>query len=98
MSDILCLVATMTAKEEHIDFVKEEMLKLIPPTRKEQGCVQYDLHKGNKEENVFILYEKWNSYDEWQAHRKTAHMENFGKVTEGKLLSRTVIELTKIGD
>lgn len=96
MSDVLCLVATMTAKEECIDFIRDEMLKLIPPTLQEKGCIQYDLHQGNRETNVFILYEKWNSYDEWQEHRKTAHMTNFGKVTEGKLLSRTVIELTKI--
>lgn len=95
MSDVLCLVATMTAKEEYVDLVRDEMLKLIPPTRQEKGCILYDLHQGNKEKNVFILYEKWNSYGEWQDHRKTEHMLNFANVTEGKLLSRTVIELTK---
>lgn len=96
MSEVLCLVATMTAKEDAIELVREEMSKLVAPTRAEKGCLLYDLHQGNKEKNVFILYEKWATYEEWQVHRNTEHMQNFAKVTEGKLVSRTVIELTKI--
>ncbi len=40
---VLSLVAIIKAKEGKQDFVKEELMKLIPPTRKEKGCINYNL-------------------------------------------------------
>ena len=40
----LTIVANIYAKAGRIDFVKAELLKLIEPTRAEEGCLNYDLH------------------------------------------------------
>lgn len=40
----LSLVAIVKAKEEKREFVKNEIIKLIPITRKEEGCINYTLH------------------------------------------------------
>jgi quinol monooxygenase YgiN len=47
MSKALTIVATIEAKPDKIDLVKAGLKKLIAPTLKEAGCIQYDLHQGN---------------------------------------------------
>ncbi len=50
----LTVVATIEATPDSIDLVKAELQKLIPITRAEDGCIQYDLHQDN--ENPCLLY------------------------------------------
>ena len=40
----LTIIATIVSKEEKIELVKSEMIKLIDKTRVEDGCINYDLH------------------------------------------------------
>lgn len=95
---VLSLVAIVKAKEEKIDFVKEEILKLIPITRAEKGNINYNLHVDNNNPNTFVLYENWASYDEWQDHMNNTHMVNYAKITEDAVEDWQLIELTKIED
>ncbi|MEO1086758.1 MAG: antibiotic biosynthesis monooxygenase, partial [Acidobacteriota bacterium] len=44
MSAPLTIVARIEANADQIDLVKSELLKLIEPTLREEGCLQYDLH------------------------------------------------------
>ena len=57
----LTVVAKVTAKKDSVDNVKSELLKLITPTRKENGCIEYNLHQDNDDPAVFIFYETWES-------------------------------------
>ena len=41
------VVAKVVAKRECLETVKAELLKLIAPTRKEEGCLEYTLHQDN---------------------------------------------------
>jgi quinol monooxygenase YgiN len=50
----------------HSDFRRAE--KLIPITRAEEGCIQYDLHQDNEEPAHFLFYENWASRELWQIH------------------------------
>jgi quinol monooxygenase YgiN len=38
------VVAKIVANEEAIESVKTELLKMILPTRREPGCLEYRLH------------------------------------------------------
>jgi quinol monooxygenase YgiN len=92
----LTLVAIVKAKEEQREFVKNEILKLIPITRKEEGNINYNLHQDNNDLNVFILYENWKNREVWQNHMNNDHMINYAKVTEGSTVEWTLNELTKL--
>ncbi len=41
----LTIVAHIHANPDKIDLVKAELEKLLPITRAEEGCIQYDLHQ-----------------------------------------------------
>ena len=96
MSKHLTVIAKITAKEGHASTVKEELLKLIEPTHKEDGCILYDLHTDNENHNLFVFYEIWQSEALWQKHNENTPLAEFLKATDGLLQDLSVNQLTKI--
>jgi quinol monooxygenase YgiN len=74
MQEMLTIVARIEAKPDKIELVKSELLKLIPPTLKETGCIQYDLHQDIENPAVFLFYENWESHKLWQDHMNSPHL------------------------
>ncbi|EDP69989.1 peptidase T [Flavobacteriales bacterium ALC-1] len=97
MSNQLTIVARILAKEEHRDLVKRELLKLIDITRAEKGCINYDLHQDNENENLFLFYENWENRDLWQTHMNNTHLAEYMKATDGAVETFTLNEMTIIG-
>ena len=92
----LTIVAKIEAKNNQIDLVKSELMKLIEPTLKEAGCIQYDLHQDNENPAIFLFYESWGNRELWQKHMNNAHLAAFMKATEDAIAAFTVNEMTKI--
>mgnify|MGYP001148832355 CR=1 FL=1 len=93
----LTIVARIEARKDSIDLVKSALLKLIEPTRKEQGCLQYDLHQDNDNPAVFLFYEIWANRELWQAHMNNQNLKAFVEETDGAIEDLTVNEMTRIG-
>lgn len=92
----LTVVASILAKPEKRELVKSELLKLIDITRKEKGCINYDLHQDNENKNLFLFYENWESKELWQAHMKNTHLAEYMKVTDGAVAEFVLNEMTQI--
>ena len=71
------------AKDEKRDLVKSELLKLIPITRAEADCINYDLHQDNENPNLFLFHENWERCELWQQHLNNAHLADYMKATDG---------------
>jgi len=93
----LTIVASFHANPDKIDLVKAELEKLIPITRAEKGCLQYDLHQDNENPAHFMFYENWESRELWQVHMKARHLAEYGKATEGAVAEFTLHEMSHIG-
>lgn len=93
----LTIVAKILAKEGKSTFIKEELQKLIHTTRAEKGCINYDLHQDNENENLFLFYENWENRELWQAHMQNDHLAEYMKVTDGAVESFELNEMTIIG-
>jgi len=93
----LTIVANIFAKSKYKDLVKSELIKLIAITRAEEGCVNYDLHQDNENENHFMFYENWATRDLWQKHMENKHIADYKKATDGAVESFTLNEMTVIG-
>ncbi|MEK6153997.1 putative quinol monooxygenase [Flavobacteriaceae bacterium 3-367] len=93
----LTIVAQIWAKEEKRDLVKAELIKLIAPTRAEEGCINYDLHQDNENPNLFLFFENWESRELWQQHMNNAHLAEYMKATDGAVAEFTLNEMTPIG-
>ena len=92
----LTIVANITAKPDKIELVKSELEKLIPVTRAEEGCIQYDLHQDNNNPAHFMFYENWESRELWQKHMNNQHLKDYVAATEGAVDIFTVHEMTQL--
>jgi len=89
----LTVIAYITAKAGHADQVRDALLDLVAETRKEKGCVNYDLHQSSKNACEFAMYENWTSASDLELHAKSAHIQAFAK-SAGDLLDGPA-EITK---
>jgi quinol monooxygenase YgiN len=69
----LTLMVTMRAREGQQILLEAELRALVGPTRKEDGCLQYDLHRGADQPGMFLFHEVWASRDHHAAHTRTPH-------------------------
>ena len=93
----LTIVANIRANPDKIDLVKAELEKLIPITRAEQGCIQYDLHQDNENPAHFLFYENWESRELWQIHMNAPHLAAYREATDGAVAEFTLNEMSRIG-
>jgi len=92
----LTIVANFHADPDKIDLVKTELEKLVPVTRAEEGCLQYDLHQDNENPAHFMFYENWESRELWQVHMSAAHLAECRNAIEGAIVEFTLNEMTHI--
>ena len=92
----LTIVANIKAAPGKIDLVKAELEKLIPITRAEAGCIQYDLHQDNDNPAHFMFYENWESRELWQAHMSAQHLSDYMSATEGAIANFMLNEMTHV--
>ncbi|MEO0956785.1 MAG: putative quinol monooxygenase [Pseudomonadota bacterium] len=93
----LTIVANIKANPDKIDLVKAELMKLIPITRAEAGCINYDLHQDNENPAHFMFYENWESRELWQTHMSAPHLAAYMDATDGAVEEFTLNEMTVIG-
>jgi quinol monooxygenase YgiN len=93
----LAIVANIHANPDRIDLVKAELEKLLPITRAEQGCLQYDLHRDNDHPAHFMVFENWESRELWQRHMNAPHLAAYLQATDGAVAQFTLNEMTHIG-
>ena len=75
----LTVVAKLKAKNGCEEHLGEMLRSLVEPTRAEQGCINYDLHRSHEDPGLFIFYENWESRPLWEAHMKSPHLAAFGE-------------------
>jgi len=93
----LTVLANIHAHPDKIDLVRAELEKLIPLTRAEEGCMQYDLHQDNADPAHFLFYENWESRELWQVHMSAPHLAAYRKATEAAVAEFTLHEMSGIG-
>ncbi|MEM8570469.1 MAG: putative quinol monooxygenase [Pseudomonadota bacterium] len=91
----LTILAQITAAPGKEAFVRAELEKLIPITRAEAGCLQYDLHHDNENPGFFVFYENWENRELWQTHMNAPHLAAYMEATEGAVTNFVLNEMTK---
>lgn len=67
------LVVILRAKEGQEGLLEAELRALIAPTRREEGCLTYDLHRALEIPGAFLLHEVWATCEHHRLHTKTPH-------------------------
>ncbi|WP_159023278.1 putative quinol monooxygenase [Formosa sp. L2A11] len=96
MKNQLSIIAKISAKAEHTEFVKDALLHLVKASRPDKGCINYNLLQDNTDKNSFVVYENWKDEAALDLHLNTAHFKAFMEKTEGMLSEFTVNKMTMI--
>jgi quinol monooxygenase YgiN len=73
MSDkIITVVATHQAKPGKEAELKQLFISHVEMTRKEEGCINYELHVSVENPGIFMFYENWTSRAHLEAHLEKA--------------------------
>jgi quinol monooxygenase YgiN len=94
----ITVIAILKAQPGKEAVVKQELLALIAPTRKEPGCINYDLHEDMENPARFVFHENWASMTELEAHLERPHLKAL-MAKAGELLAEPpqLIMAAKIG-
>lgn len=68
--------------------LEAELRALIGPTRKEEGCISYELHRAVDPPGSFLLHEVWASRDAHAEHMRTQHFLRWNARKDALLTSR----------
>jgi quinol monooxygenase YgiN len=60
-ADSLTVTAQINAKPDKESQVRQELLSLVAPSRKDAGCLNYDLHQALDNPALFLFHENWTS-------------------------------------
>lgn len=93
---VITVVATLVVREDAVDAVKAELLKMIEPTRREEGCIDYRLHQDNAVPGVFVFYENWESMACLERHLTTPHYREYAAAVQGALKDKVVHKMTRL--
>jgi quinol monooxygenase YgiN len=86
--EAVTLVVILRAREGQEYLLEAELRALVSPTRKEEGCITYDLHRSIEPPNGFLLHEVWASREAHTAHTNTQHFLRWNARKDTLLTSR----------
>ena len=69
------LLVTLKVKEGMGAKFEEAFAKARKETRKEKGCIAYDLNRSLEDVTKYQVYERWKSVADLEAHLKSAHIK-----------------------
>ncbi|MBM4127135.1 MAG: antibiotic biosynthesis monooxygenase [Nitrospira sp.] len=72
----LRVIARVIAKPDDVNHVRTILVTLVEATRKEPGCLSYQLLQNQSEPTDFTFIEEWASVAAEQAHFTTAHVSD----------------------
>ena len=73
----LTVVARFKSKPGQENALRQELLALIPITRQEPGCLNYDLHEAPDQPGLFLFHENWTSQQHLDDHLARPHLTAF---------------------
>ena len=67
------LIAKRLIKEGNFDEVVKLYMQLVTPTRKEEGCISYELFQDEKNNRLVAVIEEWQNKEAFEKHLNTPH-------------------------
>jgi len=88
--DAVTLIVQLRPREGQETLLEAELRALVGPTRKEDGCLTYDLHRSAVGPSAFLLDEVWASREAHSRHTNTPHFLRWNARKDALLASRDV--------
>ena len=71
----ITVIATFQARPGKEAELRNALIDLVAPTRKEAGCINYDLPSSPEDPAKFLFYENWTGKVALDAHMQSPHVQ-----------------------
>src|SRR6267142_5035775 len=86
--DAVTLIVILRARGGQETLLEAELRALVSPTRKEDGCLRYVLHRSVDTPGALLLHEVWATRDAHTEHTHSAHFLRWNARKDALLASR----------
>src|SRR5437660_7116432 len=86
--EAVTLIVILRAREGQETLLEAELRAMVGPTRKEEGCLRYDLHRSIDTPGALLLHEVWTSREAHTEHTHTPHFLRWNARKDALLASR----------
>jgi quinol monooxygenase YgiN len=86
--EAVTLIVLLRAREGQETLLEAELRALVGPSRREHGCLRYDLHRSADAPGALLLHEVWASRDAHTEHSHTPHFLRWNAGKDALLASR----------
>ena len=86
--DAVTLIVILRPREGQETLLEAELRALVGPTRKEESCLTFDLHRSVDTPGAFLLHEVWATRDAHTEHMHTPHFLRWNAGKDALLASR----------
>jgi quinol monooxygenase YgiN len=86
--DAITLIVILRAREGQETLLEAELRALVGPSRREEGCLTYNLHRSIDTPCALLLHEVWTSREAHTEHMHTRHFLRWNARKDALLASR----------
>lgn len=90
------VVARVVALPDKVEEVKSVLMGIIEPTRKEEGCIVYELLQNQEDPTDFTFVEEWESQALLDNHLASAHLAEADSQLEGLVAAEPDIRFYRL--
>ena len=86
--DAVTLIVLLRAREGQETILEAELRGMVAPTRKEEGCLRYDLYRSADTPGALLLHEVWETRDAHTQHTYSSHFLRWNARKDALLAGR----------
>ncbi len=87
---MIYVVATLTTTPGGAEALRAPAAACIAETRKEKGCISYELFQSLGDPDTLVFVERWETRDDLTAHSKQPHLKVWREASGPHLVSRKI--------
>jgi quinol monooxygenase YgiN len=86
--DAVTIIVILRAREGQETLLEAELRALVSPSRREEGCLTYNLHRAIDTPGALLLHEVWASREAHTEHTHAPHFLRWNARKDALLASR----------
>ncbi|MCU7646581.1 putative quinol monooxygenase [Pseudomonas piscis] len=98
MTQEIGVVAVLLARDGKEQEVERILRACVQPSRAEEGCLAYVLHRSVDQAGRFVFIERWVNHAAIEQHRQMPHYKAMANALIDVLVDRQVFLLTELSD
>jgi len=67
------------AKAGMEDYIKDYLTRLMEHSRRDKGCIIYNVHQSTHDTREFMMYSVWKSEEAFEEHNQKPELQEFKK-------------------